>query len=480
MNKFLKGSLLLTSAKFIDLFVDLLSVAIISRLFTLNEYGVYSQIFIVASFFTALINLGLPSSINFFLAREEEFEKKKEYLTNIIALVNFFGLICFAILFYFKGYISNYFDNPQLGNYAFIYALLPWMRLGIILRDNVFIVMDKVTNAIFNRIIMSIIRLSIPIIMMIFSLSFLKYLYLFILVEVILYLFVQLSILNLFKGLSIKSINIPKCKKILVYSIPLGLALTIGTINIQFDKIIIGKYFSTEQFAIYTNMSREIPVAALSASIVTIIMPTVISKLKVKQYKEVVDLWKKTMSFSLFVLSPIIVILLCMSEDAITVLYSDKYLDGVSVFRIYILILYFRVIYFGMILNAAGQTKKIFNSSLLSLILNILLSILFINIFGFTGPAWATLVAFLLITFYQLRETSIILDLKIIDLFPWENIFMILAKDVSLAVIIILLKVYILEPYAISSIWSLIIVTTVCILITIIFYLRHMKKRIAF
>jgi O-antigen/teichoic acid export membrane protein len=480
MNKYLKGSLLLTSAKILDLVVDLLNVAIISRIFTLNEYGLYSQIILISAFFSAFINLGLPSSINFFLAKEEEINKKKEYISNIILICNIIGFILFIILFYSKGYIANYFVDEKLNDFGFIFALLPWMKLGILLRDNVFIVMNKVSNAIYNRVIMSLIRLSLPIIMVIFNLTFINYIYLLILIELILFLYVQISIIALFQGLSLKALNIKKIKEIFGYSIPLGLALMIGTINVQFDKLIIGKYFNTEEFAIYVNMSREIPVAALTASIVTIIMPTIVSKMKNKEYSEIIVLWKKTISFSFFIISPIIAILLIMSQETIILLYSAKYLEGINVFRIYILVLYFRIIYFGMILNAAGKTKKILISSILSLVLNLFLSVLLIHVLGFTGPAWATLISFLLMALYQLRETSIVVECKIRELFPWKDIIKVLIKDIIMVFIALTLKLLIFIPIDLPSIWRLVIITLLWSLVTLLFYIRFMKNRISF
>lgn len=477
MHKLLKGSFLLTSTKVLDLIVDLLNIAIISRLFTLTEYGLYSQIIIIVSFFASFINLGLPSSINFFLAREESFEKKKKYLSNILILVNLIGILSFITLFYFKGYISNYFSVPMLSDYAFVYSILPWMRLGTLLRDNVFIVMQKVSNAILNRVVMSLVRLLLPITMLFFNLTFNNYVLLLLIVEVLLFIYVQTSVLILFKGLSLKFIKIKLVKEIISYSLPLGLALSVGTINIQFDKLLIGKYFNTDTFAIYVNMSREIPVAALSASIVTIIMPTIVVKIKGEKFVEVVDLWNQTIKISFFLISPIIAILLCMSSETITLLYSEKYLKGINVFRIYVLVLYFRVIYFGMILNAAGKTKKILHASLFSVVLNIVLSMIFIQTVGLTGPAWATLISIFVISVYQIRETSVIVHKRIRDLFPINNILLIFLKDMCMILITYLIKVKFLYPFGVSAIPSLFLIIGIWVVVTIIFYFKVMKNK---
>jgi len=54
--------------------------------------------------------------------------------------------------------------------------------------------------------------------------------------------------------------------RILNFSIPIGLATVVGTLKIEFDKLLIGRFFNTEQLAIYTNAAREMPVTFVAAS----------------------------------------------------------------------------------------------------------------------------------------------------------------------------------------------------------------------
>ncbi|MDR0138852.1 oligosaccharide flippase family protein [Metabacillus idriensis] len=480
MSKFIKGSILLTSAKVIDLVVDLLNIAIISRVFTLSEYGLFSQIIIISTIISTLINLGLPNSINYFLARQKQFSFKKKYISNILIISNVFGIFSFLILLFIGDNIVIFFNARDLGEYIYVLAILPWMKAGILLRDNAFIVMDKTTNAIINRVVMSLTRLVLPISVLFWGISFESYLSIFLLIEILLYVYVLVSILFLFHGLSLQKINFRTIKEILIFSLPLGLALMVGSINVQLDKLIISKYFNTEELAIYVNASRELPVVALSASIVTIIMPSLVDKLRDNRFNEVVELWRKVTNFSFFLISPIIAIVFVMSSEVMTILYSEKYLSGLNVFRIYVIILYFRIIYFGMILNASGNTKKILISSIASLVINVFFSIIFINMIGFTGPAWATLLSVIIIAYYQLRETSKVVNHRIIDLFPLKNMGFILLKDVILIIFIYFIKNLILEPLQIPAITTLIIVVIIWIFFTWIVFRKSFRGHISF
>lgn len=478
MSKIFKDSISLTFAKIIQLFVDIFNIAVISRVFTLYQYGIYAQIFIISTLMIAIFRLGLPNSINYFLGREDVLEDKKHYMSQILTMCNIAGLIGFIIIFILKVPISNYFDNDLLKNYVFFYALLPWMRIVISLSDNTFVVMNKAKFAVLNRVIMSLIRLILPTIVIIFPIEFNTYMVIFIIIEIILYIYVQLSLVFLFKGLNFLYVKINDIKEILYYSVPLGLALIIGNINIQLDKFIIGYYFSVDQFAIYMNASKELPVSAFSASIVTIIMPSVVKFIKDNKPHEAVKLWNKTISFTFFIISPLILLLLAMSKETITLLYSSKYLPGINVFRIYTLILYFRVIYFGMILSASGNTKKIMTASIIALSSNVVLNVFFIKLIGYTGPAWATLISTLIITVYQLVHTGKIVRVKTIQLIPWLNVIKIFSKDIIIFILVMLIKVIILNPMGISSILSLIIIGILWSFITYIYYLLYMKKDI--
>ena len=61
----------LFSAKSITLIISMITTMLLARFVTLNEFGSYSQMLLVVNLVSTVFMLGLPSSINYFLARAE-------------------------------------------------------------------------------------------------------------------------------------------------------------------------------------------------------------------------------------------------------------------------------------------------------------------------------------------------------------------------------------------------------------------------
>ena len=64
-----KETVLLTFSKMATLAISTLTSMMLARFRSFEEYGTYSQLTLVISLFTAIFMLGLPNSINYFLAR---------------------------------------------------------------------------------------------------------------------------------------------------------------------------------------------------------------------------------------------------------------------------------------------------------------------------------------------------------------------------------------------------------------------------
>ena len=229
-------------------------------------------------------------------------------------------------------------------------------------------------------------------------------------------------------------------KSVLSFSVPMGLAAVVGTLNTEIDKLLIGYLMNTEQLAIYTNAAKELPLSIVGSSITAVLLPQLARLIKQDKQKDAIQLWCIATELSFIVITVIVSGVFTYAEDVMTFLYSSKYLSGVSVFRIYTLNLLLRVTYFGIVLNASGETKKIFWCSIFSLILNAILNPLFYWIFGMIGPAIATFSSILLIQILQLKMTTGVVGIKFIDIFPWRSIGIILIINACFATVFFLLK----------------------------------------
>ena len=91
---------------------------------------------------------------------------------------------------------------------------------------------------------------------------------------------------------------------------------------------------------------------------------------------------------------PIILVLLFISPVLYRFFYSQMYSSSAFIFNIYLLIFASRIIMVEVFLYAKHQNRMLMWISGIELLINMGLSLLFLNWFGLAGIAWATVFAF--------------------------------------------------------------------------------------
>lgn len=447
----------LTASKIITLSISMLSAMLLSRFLTLEEYGTYSQLLLVINVITTFFMLGLPNSINYFLARAETELDRQKFLSIYYTLSWVLSFISGLLLVLGVSLIIEYFDNPLIKNFLFVLAILPWANITQSSIENVLIVYHRTKILVVFRVLNSLLLLLIIVLFNVFNLDFKTYMVLFVTIQSIFSISVYIIVKNISGSLKVY-IDAIQIKKILKFSLPIGLASALGVLSVQLDKIIIGRFYSTEEIAIYTNAAREIPVTIIATSLTAVLMPQLVKMLKKSNYKGAINLWGETIEISYAILCFFSIALFVFAPEILTFLYSEKYIEGTSIFRIYSLVLLLRFTYFGMILNSIGKTHFIFYSSIASLGLNLILSYFFVNFIGFEGPAIATLISIALIQFYQLVATSKAIKINLREIFPWNALIKITLTNIFLGSIIMKFKSIIsLEHYTGEIVESIIL-----------------------
>lgn len=411
----------LSASKMITMMISMISAMLLSRFRTLEEYGTYSQLLLVVNLITTVFMLGLPNSINFFLAKAKDNNEKQKFLSIYYTISTILSLVTGLILILITPFIIDYFDNPVIKSFMYVLAILPWANIILSSIENVLIVYRKTTILVVFRVLNSVSLLTIILIVELLNLGFVTYMILFISVEAVFAISVYLIVKNISGHIKI-SFDKLLIKRIFSFSIPIGLASVIGVLSVQLGNLVIGKFFSTVDLAVYTNASREMPVTIFASSLTAVLMPQLVRLLNTKRYNEAINLWGNTISISYTIICFFSIALFVFAPEVISLLYSDKYLSGVTVFRVYSLVLLLRFTYFGIILNSIGKTKFILYSSLAALLLNMGFSYLFYVIFGFIGPAIATFVSMFLVALFQIIATSRSINISFNKIFPWREL----------------------------------------------------------
>lgn len=206
-------------------------------------------------------------------------------------------------------------------------------------------------------------------------------------------------------------------KTILVYCVPMGIFIAVNMLNRDLDKYLIALMTDTETVAVYTNASRQLPFDILATSFCAILLPKITRLVSQGNHQEAKAVYRLFLEIAYMTTAMLCGAALSVAPQLMQLLYSEKYMGGLEVFRIYILVDLIRFASITLILSAAGETKLLMLLGLATLGMNGVLNVVFYQIWGVNGPALATLVASLTMGILLLWLSARVLDGRLRDFF---------------------------------------------------------------
>lgn len=401
-------SVFLAGARVLTILFNILSTKILSIGLNLQEYGTYSQALLVSSIGTSLIAVGLSDALNYF------FNKKKQdvndatrhrIINSIFLLEIVLGLVFAAVVMLGQGLVVTYFDNPSLYGLLIPVAFLPTFSNLIHFYHVLYVSVGKAKMMSFFNLATLAIKIT-TIYLSVYVFQNLLWIFIVLLaldVAVLLVYHVSLAknriIINPFH-------SSPKhFSAILSYSLPMGVFAITSALTRDLDKLVIGRLADTEALAIYTNCSKVLPLDFLVTAFATVLIPYIVQYVTEHNKEQSVKLFSSYLKvgyYSVWILGTMVLV---APSAVISLLYTDDYLAGLTVFVLYIFDSMLRFAGMHLILTAANKAKSIMLYSLLSLGMNLVLNITLYYLLGMIGPAIATLICALTYTLLILRKS---------------------------------------------------------------------------
>jgi len=173
---------------------------------------------------------------------------------------------------------------------------------------------------------------------------------------------------------------------------PLILSIFLSGSATYIDGFIIAGKYDMASFAVFRYGAREMPLVMLLANAFsTSMIPEVREKNNLIKSLNKIKLESSRMIRYLF---PISIILLITSKYFYPIIFNPEFAGSAVIFNIYLLVIVSRLVFPQTILIGLKRTKFILLGSGFEIVLNVILSLLFINIFGIAGVALATVIAF--------------------------------------------------------------------------------------
>ncbi len=181
--------------------------------------------------------------------------------------------------------------------------------------------------------------------------------------------FMPLLLLNSFK---IESLAIITSKetwiKYLKIGFPLYIASFISIIVTNIDKAWLSHFYSKDSFAIYAAGALEIPLfAMLSAAFSQSTFPEYVRLLSADLQQEAKQLWINITRKVSYITYPTLFICMLFAKTIFSTIYGPSLLQGLIIFKTFLLIALWRNNYYGAILSASGKSKWISFYSVLNL-----------------------------------------------------------------------------------------------------------------
>ena len=413
------NSILLAGAKLLATASSLLITMILAKTLDLSANGTYSQCVTIISVGLSVISLGLMEGSNYFFVKAESQKEKQIYVDALLFLVYLSGLIMAVGLILFRQPISDYFNNPSLMGLLWLIAFRPMLSSLINVLNVLFIATDRAKHVVFRNAMISLVHLAIVMVTALTTKDVTMILSLYLIAEIATDTIMLITFSR--EGFSIRP-RLPKkeiLSSILKYCLPMAAYIAMNTLLRDSDKLIIGKFETTEMQAIYNNCAKILPIDVISASFFTILVPRITQYLSQNRPEQAASIFANYLKIGLLSTATFALAIALCPDQAICFLYSADYLKGKSVFVLYNIVELIKFANVTIVVSAVGRTKTLMLISAAALGANLLISLVLYQWLGFIGPAVGTVIVTVLTVVALMTVSTKILRvsfLKILDL----------------------------------------------------------------
>lgn len=427
-----RGALLLMAGRVVAALFSLLTLVVLARLLSRQDYGTYQLIWLMYLVVLPFVSLGLPASITYFAPTASP-ERQKALLIQTGAALFAAGLVVGLIGFAVGALLEGSLEAPGLARLLALFVLFPAVSFPMAIVDAFLLATRRPTAAMVTTIGSAVIQFGAiagPVLLgagldtAILALTASGAVRLVVIAAYLLWEFRHIPL----------GLNVPLLGQQLRYSLPLGVSGILSTLTLQIDRILIAGFFGASMYAVYANGATEVPfVGIVTGSVMTVLTPEFVRLLAVDAKVEALRLWNSSTTKVAMFFFPLTALLVAFAPSVILVLFSDRYIEAVPIFMVFSLILPTRITTYGAMLIAAGLSRVVMVAAIAALVVKAVLGVALLPIGGLLGGALSTLIAVYAVAGWQLARCRELLGVPWRDVFPWGALSRIAAVSVASA-----------------------------------------------
>lgn len=379
-------SLLLIFGKVLAFPLTFLVPIVLVRYFDVRMFGHYKQLFMLFYIALPFLDFGITQGLIYFVSKNPELKNK--YISQFFQAQFALCLLSAVIFFFFSENLAGIISkDPQLSGY------IPHIGVFLIfwaISNNFEVLLTAEKKSAYASFIIfcsdgarAILTLAVVVLG-----GTLKDLLLVLIFTGFLRVFWMFWYLVKDSGFYFQGIDRKMLRIQFRYATPLGMAVAVNSLIDYSHQLIVSSFLSTMEFAYYSIGCFQIPlIGIVTASVSGVALVRICELYEQQNLDETVEIIAASFRKLALIFFPLFSILFISAEDFVLFLFTDSYKSSIQVFRIFIWILPLAAILVEYIPRAIGNSMYVFRVNLLTLVLNIVLVIIMLKLWGIAGAA---------------------------------------------------------------------------------------------
>lgn len=410
------------------------------RVLSMADYGLYAQFNMLTSLFIPVFTLAFSSELYYYFPRKDHSENKSSLVIQSLLLL--FCASCISIFLLNIPSIRSYIDTNQ--DFTNVYGyLVAYIAFSIpeFITTNLYVVNNNhLLSAIFLPI-STIIRVVAIIVGYILYPSINTIFIVLVGTAILRLMFTIFYVFWVAISIGEISFSLSLIKRQIKYCLPLGLAQSLKTVGSQIDKFILLAFITPAQYAVYSIAFYGIPgLMQIYLAISQTYIPKMVCAYKEQGTHALINEYRSMISKTLSYTIPIIAVFVVSADIIIPIVFSDKYIESIPYFQIYLISFIFSSLGCGNILRAIGRTTYTMYVYLVVIGLMIPITYLGINRYGMDGAIICSTCSMVLPLLVLLFFDSHAIHVSVFNLFPWRNIGFICISSIVGVIVAVLLR----------------------------------------
>ncbi len=402
----------------------MVSSIIMTRYLSKESYGTYLQAMLIINTVIMLAFVGLPQSIYYYF--QSVGDKRTFIVKNVLFGTLIGGGAALLVLLLGNG-ICSFLGNEELKQYLPYIAGLILLQAPLGFRDPLFYSSGAFVANSASTVVCALFDY-LPLFYAVVSGWGLRSIFAVYLFSKALNLLFFLFMLKKWCLDSVAALPQGEGRKVglrdqVRYSVPIGAAGYLGVIGSQVDKYVMANGFSAAQFAVYTRGAMEVPfISTITYLLNDITLPQYVAAYKQRNIALLLELMHRNIDKVGKINLGLFAFLFVEAPRLMEILYTKQYADAAPVFRVYLLSLLFGVTVYNMIPTVTGNTRVLFQATVISLAAKVVVCVLLLQVLGPVGVATGIFVGSFLYLSYLLSCSVRILEVKWSEIMPWGRV----------------------------------------------------------